>query len=189
MIESVDEIGYDNIGGVREQLAQIKKMVELSLKHPQLLKTIEVKPPRGILLYGPPGTGKTLIARAVANETAASFFLIYGPAIMSKYLMNLNLIYNAPAIVFINELDVIEGVSVSVRYGSVKDGELYPYRHPHSNLIALVLRTSYNEGKHMNPVSFTFVGLTYTTHLTVLSFCLRFEIFIIADRIENLSNL
>ncbi|CAF4744563.1 unnamed protein product, partial [Rotaria magnacalcarata] len=56
MIESVDEIGYDNIGGVREQLAQIKKMVELSLKHPQLLKTIEVKPPRGILLYGPPGT-------------------------------------------------------------------------------------------------------------------------------------
>ncbi|CAF4008667.1 unnamed protein product, partial [Rotaria magnacalcarata] len=105
MIESVDEIGYDNIGGVREQLAQIKKMVELSLKHPQLLKTIEVKPPRGILLYGPPGTGKTLIARAVANETAASFFLIYGPAIMSKYLMNLNLIYNAPAIVFINELD------------------------------------------------------------------------------------
>jgi len=102
MVESVDEIGYDNIGGVREQLAQIKTMVELSLKHPQLLKTIDVKPPRGILLHGPPGTGmikiiegflrkrkifilgKTLIARAVANETGAFFFLIHGPEIMSK---------------------------------------------------------------------------------------------------------
>ena len=103
MLHSVDEIGYDNIGGVREQLEQIKKMVELSLKHPQLLKTIDVKPPRYILLYGPPGTGmikiierffgkrkililgKTLIARAVANKTGASLFLIRGPEIMSKF--------------------------------------------------------------------------------------------------------
>jgi transitional endoplasmic reticulum ATPase len=57
MIESVDEIGYDNIGDVKGQLTRIKKTVELSLKHPQLLKTIGVKPPRGILLYGPSGTG------------------------------------------------------------------------------------------------------------------------------------
>ena len=59
MIESVDEIGYDNIGGggVKGQLTRIKKTVELSLKHPQLLKTIGVKPQRGILLYGPSGTG------------------------------------------------------------------------------------------------------------------------------------
>ena len=60
------------------------KMVELPLRHPQLFKAIGVKPPRGILLYGPPGTGKTLIARAVANETGAFFFLINGPEIMSK---------------------------------------------------------------------------------------------------------
>ncbi len=59
-------------------------MVELPLRHPQLFKAIGVKPPRGILLYGPPGTGKTLIARAVANETGAFFFLINGPEIMSK---------------------------------------------------------------------------------------------------------
>jgi transitional endoplasmic reticulum ATPase len=55
--KSLNEIGYDDIGGVREQLAQIKEMVELTLRHPQLFKTIDVKPPRHILLYGPPGTG------------------------------------------------------------------------------------------------------------------------------------
>ena len=63
---------------VRKQLAQIKEMVELPLRHPQLFKAIGIKPPRGILLFGPPGTGKTLIARAVANETGAFFFLING---------------------------------------------------------------------------------------------------------------
>jgi transitional endoplasmic reticulum ATPase len=59
-------------------------MIELPLRHPQLFKTLGVKPPRGVLLYGPPGSGKTLIARAVANETGAFFFLINGPEIMSK---------------------------------------------------------------------------------------------------------
>ena len=59
-------------------------MIELPLRHPQLFKTLGVKPPRGVLLFGPPGSGKTLIARAVANETGAFFFLINGPEIMSK---------------------------------------------------------------------------------------------------------
>lgn len=81
---SLDEVGYDDIGGVRKQLAQIREMIELPLRHPQLFKTLGVKPPRGVLLYGPPGSGKTLIARAVANETGAFFFLINGPEIMSK---------------------------------------------------------------------------------------------------------
>jgi transitional endoplasmic reticulum ATPase len=80
----LDEVGYDDIGGVRKQLAQIRELVELPLRHPQLFKNIGIKPPKGILLYGPPGTGKTLIARAVANETGAFFFLINGPEIMSK---------------------------------------------------------------------------------------------------------
>ncbi|EDV22363.1 uncharacterized protein TRIADDRAFT_58897 [Trichoplax adhaerens] len=114
--ESLNEIGYDDIGGCRKQLAQIKEMVELPLRHPQLFKTIGVKPPRGILLYGPPGTGKTLIARAVANETGAFFFLINGPEIMSKLAgeseSNLRKAFeeaekNAPAIIFIDELDAI----------------------------------------------------------------------------------
>ncbi|CAM0955841.1 unnamed protein product [Alopecurus aequalis] len=114
--EKLDEIGYDDVGGVRKQMAQIRELVELPLRHPQLFKTIGVKPPKGILLYGPPGTGKTLIARAVANETGAFFFLINGPEIMSKLAgeseSNLRKAFeeaekNAPAIIFIDEIDSI----------------------------------------------------------------------------------
>lgn len=114
--ESVNAVGYDDIGGCRKQLMQIKEMVELPLRHPSLFKAIGVKPPRGILLYGPPGTGKTLIARAVANETGAFFFLINGPEIMSKLAgeseSNLRRAFeeaekNAPSIIFIDELDAI----------------------------------------------------------------------------------
>ncbi|XP_033962138.1 transitional endoplasmic reticulum ATPase [Pseudochaenichthys georgianus] len=114
--ESLNDIGYDDIGGCRKQLAQIKEMVELPLRHPGLFKAIGVKPPRGILLYGPAGTGKTLVARAVANETGAFFFLINGPEIMSKLAgeseSNLRKAFeeaekNAPAIIFIDELDSI----------------------------------------------------------------------------------
>ncbi|TNN15960.1 Transitional endoplasmic reticulum ATPase, partial [Schistosoma japonicum] len=112
----LNEIGYDDIGGCRKQLAQIKEMVELPLRHPQLFRAIGVKPPRGILLYGPPGTGKTLVARAVANESGSFFFLINGPEIMSKLAgeseSNLRKAFerqkkNAPAIIFIDELDAI----------------------------------------------------------------------------------
>lgn len=114
--EALNAVGYDDIGGCRKQLAQIKEMVELPLRHPSLFKAIGVKPPRGILLYGPPGTGKTLIARAVANETGAFFFLINGPEIMSKLAgeseSNLRKAFeeaekNSPSIIFIDELDAI----------------------------------------------------------------------------------
>ncbi|VDN58218.1 unnamed protein product [Dracunculus medinensis] len=114
--ENLADVGYDDIGGARKQLAQIKEMVELPLRHPQLFKAIGIKPPRGILLFGPPGTGKTLIARAVANETGAFFFLLNGPEIMSKLAgeseSNLRKAFeecekNSPAILFIDELDAI----------------------------------------------------------------------------------
>ena len=114
--DALNAIGYDDIGGCRKQLALIKEMVELPLRHPSLFKAIGVKPPRGILLYGPPGTGKTLMARAVANETGAFFFLINGPEIMSKLAgeseSNLRKAFeeaekNSPAIIFIDELDSI----------------------------------------------------------------------------------
>uniref|UniRef100_A0A452Z2Z9 Uncharacterized protein n=2 Tax=Aegilops tauschii subsp. strangulata TaxID=200361 RepID=A0A452Z2Z9_AEGTS len=114
--ERLDDVGYDDVGGVRKQMAQIRELVELPLRHPQLFKCIGVKPPKGILLYGPPGTGKTLIARAVANETGAFFFLINGPEIMSKMAgeseSNLRKAFeeaekNAPAIIFIDEIDSI----------------------------------------------------------------------------------
>merc|ERR1712166_1668796 len=116
MGERLDEVGYDDIGGVRKALGTIREMIELPLRHPTLFKTIGIKPPRGILLYGPPGTGKTLIARAVANETGAFFFLINGPEIMSKMAgeseSNLRKAFeeaekNSPAIIFIDEIDSV----------------------------------------------------------------------------------
>merc|ERR1719331_3757736 len=112
----LDDVGYDDVGGVRKQMAQIRELVELPLRHPTLFKTLGVKPPRGVLLHGPPGTGKTLIARAVANETGAFFFLINGPEIMSKMAgeseSNLRKAFeeaekNSPAIIFIDEIDSI----------------------------------------------------------------------------------
>ena len=114
--ERLDEVGYDDVGGCRRQMAQIREMIELPLRHPALFKTLGVKPPRGVLLYGPPGSGKTLIARATANETGAFFFLINGPEIMSKMAgeseSNLRKAFeeaekNAPAIIFIDEIDSI----------------------------------------------------------------------------------
>merc|ERR1719194_200573 len=114
--EKMDDVGYDDIGGVKKQLGQIRELVELPLRHPQLFKSIGIKPPRGILMFGPPGSGKTLIARAVANETGAFFFLINGPEIMSKLAgeseTNLRKAFeeaekNAPAIIFIDEIDSI----------------------------------------------------------------------------------
>lgn len=82
--EQLDGPGYDDIGGCDKQMAKIREMVELPLRHPQLFKNLGVKPPKGVLLFGPPGSGKTLIARAIANETGAFFFCINGPEIMSK---------------------------------------------------------------------------------------------------------
>jgi transitional endoplasmic reticulum ATPase len=115
-LEGLGDIGYDDVGGCRKQMAQIREMIELPLRHPTLFKTLGVKPPRGVLLFGPPGSGKTLIARAVANETGAFFFLINGPEIMSKMAgeseENLRKAFeeaekNAPAIIFMDEIDSI----------------------------------------------------------------------------------
>jgi transitional endoplasmic reticulum ATPase len=114
--ERLDVIGYDDLGGCRRQLAQMREIVELPLRFPQLFKTIGVKPPRGVLLFGPPGTGKTLMARAVSNETGVKLVLINGPEIMSgvsgEAEANLRNAFkeaqeNAPAIIFIDELDSI----------------------------------------------------------------------------------
>ena len=80
----LDDIGYDDIGGCGRQLAQIRELIELPLRHPQIFRTVGIPPPRGVLMYGPPGSGKTMIAKAVAAETGAYFFLLNGPEVMSK---------------------------------------------------------------------------------------------------------
>jgi transitional endoplasmic reticulum ATPase len=97
-------------------MAQIRELVELPLRHPQLFQSIGINPPCGILMYGPPGTGKTSMARAVANETGAFFILINGPEIMSNMVgdseKNLRKAFGeaenkSPAIIFIDEIDSI----------------------------------------------------------------------------------
>jgi SpoVK/Ycf46/Vps4 family AAA+-type ATPase len=112
-------------------MAQIRELVELPLRHPQLFKSIGIKPPRGILMFGPPGTGKTLMARAVANETGAFFFLINGPEIMSKMAgeseSNLRKAFeeaekNSPSIIFIDEIDSIAPKRDKVRFSSLLGG-------------------------------------------------------------------
>eukprot|EP01039_Chlorochromonas_danica_P001718 gene1719-1877_t len=111
-----DEVGYDDVGGCNRQLAMIRELVELPLRHPQVFRTVGIPPPKGVLMYGPPGSGKTLIARAVASETGASFHVLNGPEIMSKLAgeseSNLRKTFeqaekNSPAIIFIDEIDSI----------------------------------------------------------------------------------
>ncbi len=109
-------IRYEDIGGLNRELDQIREVVELPLVHPELFDRVGVEPPKGILLYGPPGTGKTLIAKAIANETKSKFIQISGPEIVSKYYgeseEQLRQKFeeaekNAPAIIFIDEIDSI----------------------------------------------------------------------------------
>lgn len=109
-------VTYEDIGGLDEELEQVREMIELPMRHPELFRQLGIDPPKGVLLHGPPGTGKTLMAKAVANEIDAYFTNISGPEIMSKFYgeseEQLREIFeeaseNAPAIVFIDELDAI----------------------------------------------------------------------------------
>ena len=110
------DVTYEDIGGLDDELEQVREMIELPMRHPELFKRLGIDPPKGVLLHGPPGTGKTLIAKAVANEIDASFHTISGPEIMSKYYgeseEQLRDVFEeateeAPAIVFMDELDSI----------------------------------------------------------------------------------
>jgi transitional endoplasmic reticulum ATPase len=112
----VPKISYEDIGGLRNEIQKVREMIELPLKHPEFFERLGVEAPKGVLLHGPPGTGKTLLAKAVANETNASFYSIGGPEIMSKFYgqseENLRDMFkqaqeNAPSIIFIDELDSI----------------------------------------------------------------------------------
>ena len=109
-------VTYEDIGGLESELEQVREMIELPMRHPELFQRLGIEPPKGVLLHGPPGTGKTLIAKAVANEIDASFHTISGPEIMSKYYgeseEQLREIFEeaeeeAPSIVFVDEIDSI----------------------------------------------------------------------------------
>ncbi|MFW9831057.1 MAG: CDC48 family AAA ATPase [Candidatus Thorarchaeota archaeon] len=109
-------VTYEDIGGLDEAIARVREMIELPLKHPVLFDRLGIDPPKGVLLYGPPGTGKTLLARAVANESDATFISINGPEIMSKFYgeseKRLRELFEkaaqqAPSIIFIDEIDSI----------------------------------------------------------------------------------
>lgn len=114
--QNIPTVMYEDLGGLKEAITKVREMIELPLKHPELFDRLGIDAPKGVLLHGPPGTGKTLLARAVANESDAYFISINGPEIMSKYYGEsekaIRDIFdeaekNAPAIIFLDEIDSI----------------------------------------------------------------------------------
>ncbi len=114
--QNIPTVMYEDLGGLKEAIGKVREMIELPLKHPELFDRLGIDAPKGVLLHGPPGTGKTLLAKAVANESDAYFISINGPEIMSKYYGEseraIREIFedaekNAPAIIFLDEIDSI----------------------------------------------------------------------------------
>ena len=115
-IEEKPDAEYGDIGGLESQITEIKETVELPLKHPEIFEEIGIDPPKGILLQGPPGTGKTLLAKAVANETNATFIKLVASEFVNKFLGEgaryVREVFElarekTPAIIFIDEIDAI----------------------------------------------------------------------------------
>lgn len=113
---AIPDVSYEDIGGLNEELEQVREMIEMPLRSPEIFEELAIDPPKGVILHGPPGTGKTLIAKAVANEADANFISVSGPEIMSKYYGEsegeLREIFeeaeeNAPTVIFFDELDSI----------------------------------------------------------------------------------
>merc|ERR1712037_257435 len=119
---------YSDIGGLETQIQEIKEAVELPLAHPELYEEVGIKPPKGVILYGVPGTGKTLLAKAVANQTSATFLRVVGSELIQKYLGDGPKLVremfrvaqeHSPSIVFIDEIDAVG----TKRYDSNSGGE------------------------------------------------------------------
>merc|ERR1711988_1249289 len=127
-VDKAPQESYADIGGLETQIQEIKEAVELPLTHPELYEDIGIRPPKGVILYGCPGTGKTLLAKAVANETSATFLRVVGSELIQKYLGEgpklVREIFRvaaemAPAIIFIDEIDAVG----TKRYDSTSGGE------------------------------------------------------------------
>jgi len=121
---------YADIGGLEKQIQEIKESVELPLTHPELYEEVGISPPKGVILYGPPGTGKTLLAKAVANETSATFLRVVGSELIKKYLGEgpklVREIFqfaddNSPCIIFIDEIDAIGSKRYSARSSGTRE--------------------------------------------------------------------
>ncbi|KNE60537.1 26S protease regulatory subunit 4 [Allomyces macrogynus ATCC 38327] len=119
---------YADVGGLDSRCRRSKEAVELPLTHPELYEEMGIRPPKGVILYGPPGTGKTLLAKAVANQTSATFLRVVGSELIQKYLGEgpklVREIFrvaeeHAPSIVFIDEIDAVG----TKRYDSTSGGE------------------------------------------------------------------
>ena len=113
---SIPKISYEDIGGLGNSVTNIREIIELPIRYPELFIKLGITPPKGLLMYGPPGTGKTLLARAVANETKSNFIFMSGADVFSKYAgeaeKKLREIFEeakkkAPSIIFIDEIDAI----------------------------------------------------------------------------------
>ncbi|HQE96891.1 MAG TPA: proteasome-activating nucleotidase [Methanothrix sp.] len=115
-IEEAPDVRFEQIGGLDSQISEIREIVELPLKRPDLFTAVGIEPPKGVLLHGPPGTGKTILAKAVAQSTEASFLRVVGSEFVQKYIgEGARLVRElfelakskSPAIIFIDELDAI----------------------------------------------------------------------------------
>merc|ERR1719384_2409388 len=127
-LEKAPQETYADIGGLDQQIQEIKESVELPLTHPEYYEEMGIKPPKGVILYGPPGTGKTLLAKAVANHTSATFLRVVGSELIQKSLGDGPKLVrelfrvaeeHAPSIVFIDEIDAVG----TKRYESNSGGE------------------------------------------------------------------
>jgi len=127
-LDKAPQESYADIGGLDQQIQEIKESVELPLTHPELYEEMGIKPPKGVILYGAPGTGKTLLAKAVANQTSATFLRVVGSELIQKYLGDGPKLVrelfrvaeeHAPSIVFIDEIDAVG----TKRYDSNSGGE------------------------------------------------------------------
>ncbi len=129
-VEKIPDSTYDQIGGLEQQIKEVKEVIELPIKHPEIFDALGISQPKGVLLYGPPGTGKTLLARAVAHHTKCQFLRVQAGELVQKYIGEgarmvrevFNMAReNAPTIIFMDEIDSIGGNRMG---GSKGDSEV-----------------------------------------------------------------
>lgn len=117
-VEKVPDSTYDMIGGLDEQIKEVREVIELPIKHPEIFDTLGIAQPKGVIMYGPPGTGKTLLARAVAHHTDCTFIRVSGNELVQKYIgegarmvreLFVMARQHAPSIIFMDEIDSIGG--------------------------------------------------------------------------------